>query len=45
MTGRRAWVCGEPTWDRDFDRADIPLLLPLARMQARAARTFLAVAA
>jgi putative hemolysin len=40
-----AWICGEPAWDREFDRADFPILLPLARMRGRFARHFLAKAA
>ncbi len=40
-----AWVCGDPAIDPDFDRAAIPLLLPLARMRERYARRFLARAA
>ena len=40
-----AWVCGEPAWDRAFGCADLPILLPLARMQGRYARHFLAQAA
>ncbi|HUJ00615.1 MAG TPA: GNAT family N-acyltransferase [Usitatibacter sp.] len=40
-----AWVCGEPAIDPAFDRAAIPLLLPLARMRGRYAREFLARAA
>lgn len=40
-----AWVCGEPSWDRSFDCAHVPLLLPLARMRARSLRQFLAKAA
>lgn len=40
-----AWVCGEPAIDADFDRASIPLLLPLARMRGRYARQFLSRAA
>lgn len=40
-----AWVCGEPAIDPDFDRASIPLLLPLARMRGRYAQQFLARAA
>ncbi len=39
-----AWICGEPAWDRASDRADFPLLLPLARMRGRFARHFLAKA-
>jgi putative hemolysin len=40
-----AWLCGEPAWDRKFDRASLPVLLPLARMQGRYARSFLSKAA
>jgi putative hemolysin len=35
-----AWVCGEPAWDPDFNTADLPVMLPLARMDARYARHF-----
>jgi putative hemolysin len=35
-----AWVCGEPAWDPDFNTADILLLLPLSRFNARYARHF-----
>lgn len=42
---RGAWLCGEPAWNRGFDRADLPLLLPLARMQGRYVRSFLSKAA
>lgn len=45
LMGRGAWVCGEPGVDRSFDRAELPLLLPLARMRTRNARQFLANAA
>ena len=40
-----AWICGEPAWDRNFDCADVPILLPLARMNGRYVRHFLANAA
>jgi putative hemolysin len=40
-----AWICGEPAWDRDFGCADLPILLPLARMHGRHVRHFLANAA
>jgi putative hemolysin len=40
-----AWVCGEPAWNRDPHCAEIPLLLPLARLRSRPARRFLAAAA
>ena len=40
-----AWVCGPPAWDLEFSCADLPVLLPLSRMQGRYARHFLAKAA
>lgn len=40
-----AWVCGDPAWDLEFSCADLPVLLPLSRMQGRYARHFLARAA
>lgn len=40
-----AWICGEPAWDRAFACADVPVLLPLARMHGRYVRHFLASAA
>jgi putative hemolysin len=42
---RGAWLCGEPAWNRAFDRADLPVLLPLARRQGRYVRSFLSKAA
>lgn len=39
-----AWGCGEPALVRPHACADFPLLLPLARMQGREARTFLSKA-
>lgn len=36
-----AYVCGAPAWDPDFNTADLLMLLPLARMNARYARHFL----
>ena len=36
-----AWVCGEPAWDPDFDRADFFVLLPIERMVPRYAQHFL----
>jgi len=39
-----AWICGEPAWDPDFNTADLPALLSLARMTPRYARHFLGVA-
>ena len=35
-----AWVCGEPAWDPDFNTADLPVLLPISRMNARYIRHF-----
>ena len=40
-----AWTCGDPCWNRDPHCAEIPLLLPLARLRSRHARRFLAAAA
>lgn len=36
-----AWVCGAPAWDPDFNTADLLMLLPLSRMEARYARHFM----
>jgi len=36
-----AYVCGEPTWDPDFNTADIFILLPLSRLNDRYARRLL----
>lgn len=36
-----AWVCGEPAWDPDFNTADLPVLLPMARLNPRYAKHFL----
>jgi putative hemolysin len=36
-----AYVCGEPGWDEQFNTADLFMLLPLSRMDARYARHFL----
>ncbi len=30
-----AWVCGAPAWDRDFNAADLLVLLPMARLDER----------
>lgn len=38
-----AYVCGAPAWDPDFNTADLLMLLPLARVDARYARHFLKV--
>jgi putative hemolysin len=37
-----AWVCGDPAWDPDFNTADLPILMPMARLDARYAKHFLA---
>jgi putative hemolysin len=36
-----AYVCGEPAWDPDFNTADLPMLLPIAKINARYAKHFL----
>jgi putative hemolysin len=36
-----ALVCGDPAWDPDFDCADLFLLLPLERLEARLARRYM----
>jgi putative hemolysin len=36
-----AYVCGEPAWDPDFNTADMFMLLPMSRINARYARHFL----
>jgi putative hemolysin len=35
-----AWICGEPAWDPDFNTADLPILMPMARLEARHAKHF-----
>lgn len=35
-----AWVCGEPAWDPDFNTADLLMLLPMSRMNARYSKHF-----
>jgi putative hemolysin len=40
-----AYVCAQPAWDRDFNTADLLILLPMARMSARYARHYLGDAA
>jgi putative hemolysin len=37
-----AWVCGEPAYRREIAAAEFPMLLPLARMQGREVRQYLA---
>lgn len=36
-----AYVCGAPAWDPDFNTADLLMLLPLSRTDARYARHFM----
>jgi len=36
-----AYICGEPAWDRDFNTADLFILLPLSRMNAKYVRRFM----
>lgn len=36
-----AWVCGAPAWDPDFNTADLPVLLPMSRLDKRYARHFI----
>jgi putative hemolysin len=36
-----AYVCGDPSWDPDFNTADLLLLLPMSRMNKAYARHFL----
>lgn len=36
-----AWICGAPAWDPEFQCADLLVLLPLAKLDARYARRYL----
>ena len=36
-----AWICGEPAWDPDFNTADLPILMPMVRVQDRYAKHFI----
>lgn len=36
-----AWICGEPAWDPDFNTADLPILMPMARVASRYAKHYL----
>ena len=36
-----AWICGEPAWDPDFNTADLPVLMPMAKVAARYAKHYL----
>lgn len=35
-----AWICGEPAWDPDFNTADLLILMPMSRVDARYSRHF-----
>ncbi len=35
-----AYVCGDPAWDPDFNTADLPILMPMSRMNSRYAKHF-----
>jgi putative hemolysin len=36
-----AWICGEPAWDPDFNTADLPILMPMAKVAHRYAKHYL----
>ncbi len=36
-----AYVCGEPAWDPDFNTADLPILMPMSRLDSRYAKHFI----
>jgi putative hemolysin len=36
-----AYVCGDPAWDPDFNTADLLMLLPASRVDARYAKHFI----
>lgn len=36
-----AWVCGEPSWDPDFNTADLLMMLSLSRVDQRYAKHFM----
>jgi putative hemolysin len=40
-----AWVCGEPSWDPDFNTADLLMMLSLSRVDRRYAKHFMRNAA
>ena len=35
-----AYICGDPAWDPDFNTADLPILMPMSRVESRYARHF-----
>ncbi len=36
-----AWIIGEPAWDPDFNTADLPILMSMARLEGRYAKHFM----
>lgn len=36
-----AYVCGDPAWDPDFNTADLPILMPISRLDSRYAKHFM----
>jgi len=36
-----AWICGEPAWDPDFNTADLPILMPMNKVDGRYAKHFM----
>lgn len=36
-----AWICGAPAWDPDFNTADLPILMPMSKVNDRYARHFI----
>lgn len=36
-----AWICGEPAWDPDFNTADLPILMPMDRLDRKYFRHFM----
>lgn len=36
-----AWICGAPAWDPDFNTADLPILMPMSKVDDRYARHFM----
>ena len=35
-----AWICGAPAWDPDFNTADLPILMPMNKVDGRYAKHF-----
>ena len=36
-----AYICGDPAWDPDFNTADLPILMPISRIDDRYAKHFM----